>query len=86
MRPETTSNNSGKSPYAFSNLKQTTILNILIVVIMMRMTYASIMQFYENINKSMIRGISRHGGRKKGATTAKTETVPRQRSDDPTTS
>ena len=38
----------------FSNLTQTTILNILIVIIMMRMTYASFMQFYENIDMSML--------------------------------
>ena len=29
MRPETSNNNSGKSSYAYSNLMQTTILNIL---------------------------------------------------------
>ena len=49
---------------SFSNLTQTTILNILIVVIMMRMTYASFMQFYEN------EVFGHHGG---------TKGVPRQR-------
>ena len=49
MRPEATNNNSGKSPYAFSKLMQTTILNILDVVNMMRMTYVSLCNFYENV-------------------------------------
>ena len=52
MRPEITKNNSGKSPYAFSKLKQTTILNILNVIIMMRMAYASFKQFYENVTRA----------------------------------
>ena len=30
----------------------------------MRMTYVSFMQFYGNVDMSMIRGICRHGGRK----------------------
>ena len=46
MRPETSNNNSGKSSCAYSNLMQTTILKILNVIIMMRMTYASYMQFF----------------------------------------
>ena len=50
MGPETSNNNSGKSPYAFSNLKQTTILNILDVVIMVRMTCASLCKFYGKVN------------------------------------
>src|SRR3954469_2641340 len=29
---------------------------------------SSFMQFYENVDKSMIRSICRHGGRKRGAT------------------
>ena len=36
------------------NLMQTQILDILNVVIMMRMTYARYMQFYENVAMSMI--------------------------------
>ena len=35
MGPDITNNKSGKSPYAFSKLMQTTILNILDVVNMM---------------------------------------------------
>ena len=61
MRPEIAYNNSEKPPYAYSNLKQTTLLN---VVNMMRMTYASSMQFNENIDLSKIRGICHHGGKK----------------------
>ena len=38
---------------------------------MMRMTYTSFMQFYENVDMSMIRSINRHGGREKGAMGAK---------------
>ena len=54
MRPETTNNNSGNPHMLFSNLTQATVLNILIVVIMMRMIYASFMQFYENVDMSML--------------------------------
>ena len=49
----------------FRNLTQTTILNILNVFVMMRMTYISLCNFYENVDMSMIWGIWRHGGRKK---------------------
>ena len=53
------------NPHMHLAINATTSLNILIVVIMMRMTYTSFMQFYENVDMSMIRGICRHGGRKK---------------------
>ena len=46
------------------NLMQTTILNILNIVIMMRMTYASFNQFYENVDMSKTRGICHRGGKK----------------------
>ena len=49
---------------SFSNLMQTTILNILNVAIMMRMTYASFMQFYENVDMSMLWSICHRGGKK----------------------
>ena len=45
-------------------LKQTTILNILNVVIMKRMTYASYMQFYENVDMNMLWSICHRGGKK----------------------
>ena len=54
MRLEIPNNNSEETPYAFLNLMQTTMLNILNIVIMMRMTYASFMQFYENVDMSML--------------------------------
>ena len=54
MGPDITNNKSGKSPYAFSKLMETTNINIVNVVIMMRMTYASFMQFYENVDMSML--------------------------------
>ena len=49
MGPDIANNKSGKSPYAFSKLMQTTILNILDVVNMMRMTYVSLCNFYKNV-------------------------------------
>src|SRR3954465_10326778 len=48
---------------------QTTILSILNVVIMMRMTIASFKQFYENVDKSI----------KKHLSSWRKESVPRQR-------
>ena len=54
MRLETTKNNFGNPHMLFSNLTQTTILNILTDIIMMRMTYASSNQIYENVDTSMI--------------------------------
>ena len=54
MRPETTNNNSEKTICYLEILMQTTILNILNVVIMMWMTYARFMQFYENVDMSML--------------------------------
>ena len=54
MGPDITNNKSGKSPYAFSKLMETTNINILNVVIMMWMTYASFKQFYENVDMSML--------------------------------
>jgi len=51
MGPDITNNESGKSPYAFSNLKQTTILNIFEVVIMMRMAF----KFYAIVMNKLIR-------------------------------
>ena len=69
----------------FSNCTQTTILNILIVVIMMRMTYASFMQFYENVDMSMIRGIWSPRRNKTGATATNPKMMPRQHNGDPTT-
>ena len=61
----TTNNNSGKSSCHLAILKRTSILDILNVVIMMRMTYTSLCNFYENVDMIMLRGICRHGGRKK---------------------
>ena len=58
---------------------QTTILTILNVVIMMRMTFASFMQFGK-LDKSMILSICHRGGKERGATTMTTEMVPRQHS------
>ena len=52
MKPETSNNNSGKSPYALA-IEANNNLNILDVVIMMRMTFASFMQFGK-VDKSMI--------------------------------
>ena len=49
---------------SFSNLMETTNINILNVVIMMRMTYASFKQFYENVDMSKTRGICHRGGKK----------------------
>ena len=42
----------------FSNLMQTTILNILIVVIMMRMTWTSLSNFHENVDKNIMKHLS----------------------------
>ena len=67
MRLETTTIISEKSPCAFSNLKQTTVINILNVVIMMRMTYASFM-------KMLIRALC-----EALVIVAETKGVPRQR-------
>ena len=55
MGPDITNNKSGNSPHAYRNLMETTIINILEVVIMIRMTstfYAIFMKmltraFYE---------------------------------------
>ena len=52
----------------------------------MRMTYASFMQFYENVDMSMLWSICHHGGRKKvprrwnknGATATYPKMMPRQ--------
>ena len=63
----------------FSNLKQTTILNILIVVIMMRMTCASFMQFLLKVDKSIMKHLS-PWWKEKGCHRDDNETVPRQRS------
>ena len=46
----------------------------------MGMTYASFMQFYENVDMSMLWSICHRGGRKGGATATITKTVPQQRS------
>ena len=54
MRPEQLTTIPENHHMLFSNLEQTTILNILIVVIMMQMTYASNMQFYESVDMSML--------------------------------
>ena len=54
MRPEITNNNSGKSPYASFEFNANNNFNHLNVVIMMRMTYASFMPFYENVDMSML--------------------------------
>ena len=67
MGPEITNNNSGKTPYAFSNSKQQQFLNILNVVIMMWMTCGS----YAILRKcwhDKIWGICHRGGNKRGAT------------------
>ena len=45
---------------------------------MMRMTYASFMQFYENVDISMLRGIWSPWRNKKGATAMKRKMMPRQ--------
>ena len=58
MRPEISNNNSGKSSCAFSNLMQTTILNILDVVTMMRITCASFMKFLIKVDKSIKKNFS----------------------------
>ena len=64
MRPEQQTT-IPENPYMlFSNLKKTTILSILNVVIMMRMTYTSYMQFYENVDMSMLWSICQRGGKK----------------------
>ena len=63
---------------SFSNLTQTTILNILIVVIMMRMTYESFMQFYENVHMSIMKHLS-SWQKERGAIETIPKTVPRQR-------
>jgi len=73
-------NNSGKTPYANSNLMEATNINILNVVIMMRRTYASFKQFYENVDMSILWSICRRGENERGATTTTTEMVPRQHS------
>ena len=78
MRPEQQTTILENPRMSFSSLKQTTILNILNVIIMMWMTYARFKQFYENVDMSMIRGICRHGGRKKRCHGGETEMVPRQ--------
>ena len=54
MRPEQQTKIPENPHMSFSNLKQATILNVLNVVIMMRMTYTSFMQFYENVDISML--------------------------------
>ena len=64
---------------------QTSILDILNVVIMMRMTYASFKQFYENVDMSMLWSIWSPWRNERGATATITKMVPRQHSDDPTT-
>ena len=51
----------------------------------MRMTCASFMQFYENVDMSILWSICHRGGNERGATATTTEMVPRQHSDDPTT-
>ena len=53
----TTNNNSGKSSCHLAILKRTSILDILNVVIMMRMTDVRFKQFYENVDMKMIRSI-----------------------------
>ena len=53
MRPEKRTTNP-ENPHVIQQFNATTILNILIVVIMMRMTYASFKQFYENVDMSML--------------------------------
>ena len=68
----------------FSNLMQTSILNILIVVIMMRMTYASYMKFYENVDMSMLWSIWSPWWNERDATATTAEMVPQQHSDDST--
>ena len=52
---------------------------------MMRMTYTSFMQFYENVDISMLRSIWSPWRNERGATAMITKMVPRQHSDDPTT-
>ena len=49
MRPEQQTTIPEKSPCHLAILMQTSILDILKVVIMMRMTYARYMQFYESV-------------------------------------
>ena len=46
---------------------------------MMRMTYASFKQFYENVDMKMIRSIWSPWQKELGATAMKTETIPWQR-------
>ena len=51
----------------------------------MRMTYTSFMQFYENVDMSMLWSIWSPWWNKRGATTTTTKMVPRQHSGDLTT-
>ena len=79
MRPEITNDNTGKSSCHLAILMQPSILDILNVVIMMRMTYARFKQFYENVDMKMIRSIWSPWQKELGATAMKTETMPWQR-------
>ena len=53
MRPKTQTTIL-ENPHVIQQFNATTILNILNVVIMMRMTYTSFMQFYKNVDMSML--------------------------------
>ena len=71
MRPEQQTTILEKSPRHLAVLKQTTILNILNVFIMMRMTYTSLWNIYENVDMSTLWSIWSPWWNEKGATAAK---------------
>ena len=79
MRPKITNDISDKSSCHLAILMQPSIVDILNVVIMMQMAYASFNQFYENVDMKMIRSIWSPWQKELGATAMKTETMPWQR-------
>ena len=80
MRPEQQNDKSGKSPYAFSNLMQTTILNIFSCCYH---DAGDMSKFYANlrkVDKGILRSICQRGRNEKGSHGNDNETVPRQHS------
>ena len=68
-----------ENPHVISNFNANINFKHLNVVIMMRMTDVSYMQFYENVDMKMIRSIWSPWQKELGATAMKTETMPWQR-------
>ena len=78
----TTNNNSGKSPYVIQQFKANNNFKHLNVVIMMRMTYTSLFNFYENVDMRVMRAFVTVVERE-GCHGDEMEMMPRQHSDDP---